>query len=157
MKIKVEKWITDGYGDTSYKIKEIEKCCDKLTNSKNISINAKYCEGDNSYEDDSYSVKLVREVEESIPWEHDAETNFYYEKIDFCPFCGDKIKIEISDEVIDKQEELELLEKERENTWDKCRKTDSKKEEYELQQKVHELDNKINSIYMNDDFTKEEK
>lgn len=50
MKIKVEKWITDEYDNISYKIKSIEKCCDKLTNSKNISINTDYCEGDNSYE-----------------------------------------------------------------------------------------------------------
>lgn len=156
MKIKVEKWITDEYGDTSYKIKEIHKCCDKLINSKNITINNEYCENEIYCGDNSYSVKLVREVEESIPWEHDTETRHYYGKIDFCPFCGEKIEIEISDEVIDKQEEIELLEKEREDAWNKCRKTDSKKEEYELQQKVHELDNKINSIYMNDDFTKEE-
>ena len=161
MKIKVEKWITDEYDNVSYKIKEIHKCCDKLINSKNISANAEYCEdehytGDNTYEDCSYSVKLVRKEEEGIPWEDYTETRFYYEKIGFCPFCGEKIEIEISDEVIDKQEEITQLEKEREETWDKCRKTDSKKKEQELQKRVRQLDNKINEIHMNDDFTKEE-
>lgn len=156
MKINVEKWITDEYDNVSYKIKSIEKCCDKLTNSENISINAEYCEGDNSYEDDSYSVKLVRKEEESEPYENYTTTNFYYEKIDFCPFCGKPIIIEISDEVVDKQEELKQLRKEREESWDKCRKTDSKNKEHELQQKVHELDNMMNEIHINDDFTKEE-
>jgi DNA repair exonuclease SbcCD ATPase subunit len=156
MKIKVEKWITDEYENKSYKIKSIEKCCDKLTNSNNISINNDYCEGDNSYDDDSYSVKLVRKEEEGIPWEDYMETNYYYEKIDFCPFCGEKIEIEFMDEVVDKQEELKQLRKEREEVWSKCRKTDSKKKEQELQKRVRELDDKISEIHMNDDFTKEE-
>lgn len=156
MKIKVEKWITDEYDNVSYKIKSIEKCCDKLTNSKNISINNKYSEGDNSYEDDSYSVKLVRKEEEGVPWEDYIETNYYYEKIDFCPFCGSPIIIEFSDEVIDKQEELKQLREERQIVWDKCCKTDSKNKEKELQQQVYELDNKMNDIHTNDDFTKEE-
>ena len=51
---------------------------------------------------------------------------------------------------------IKQLRKEREETWDKCRKTDSKKEEYELQQRVHELDNMMNEIHINDDFTKED-
>lgn len=156
MKIKVEKWIVDEYDNVSYKIKSIEKCCDKLTNSKNISINAEYCEGDNSYEDDSYSVKLVRQEEESEPYENYTNTYYYYEKIQHCPFCGKQIEIEISDEVIDKQEELKQLREERQRVWDKCRKTDSKNKEKELQQQVYELDNKMNDIHINDDFTKEE-
>lgn len=155
MKIKVEKWIIDEYNDISYKIKSIEKCCNKLTNSMNITINNEYCENENYCGDNTYSVKLVRKEEEGIPWEDYTETNYYYEKIDFCPFCGEKIEIEFIGE-IDKQEELELLRKEREDTWKKCCKTDSKKKEYDLQQQVYELDNKINTIHMNDDFTKEE-
>ena len=157
MKIKVEKWITGEYeNDISYKIKSIEKCCDKLTNSNNISINSEYCEGDNSYDDNSYSVKLVRKEEEQEPYENYTNTCYYYEKIDYCPFCGNKIEVEISDKVVDKQEDLNQLEIERQETWDKCRKTDSKTKEHEFQQQVYELDNKMNSIHTNDDFTKEE-
>jgi DNA repair exonuclease SbcCD ATPase subunit len=156
MKIKIEKWITDEYDNVSYKIKEIHKCCNKLINSQNISVNAEYCEDEHYTGDNTYSVKLVRKEEEGIPWEDYTETRFYYEKIDYCPFCGEKIEIELSNEVIDKQEELKQLEKEREEVWSKCRKTDSKKKEQELQKRVRELDDKMNEIHMNDDFTKEE-
>ena len=156
MKIKVEAWITDEYENKSFKIKEIHKCCDQLINSKNININAEYCEDEHYCGDNTYSVKLIRKEEEGIPWEDYTETNFYYEKIDFCPFCGEIIEIEFISNVVDKQEELESLRKEREEIWSKCRKTDSKKKEHELQQRVHELDNEINEIHMNDDFTKEE-
>lgn len=155
MKIKVEKWITDEYGTVSYKIKSIEKCCNKLTNSMNISINNEYCEDDNYSEDNTYAVKLVRTEEDCDPWEDFSQTRYYYEKIDFCPFCGEQIKIEFIGEV-DKQEELKQLEKEREEVWNKCKKTDSKKKEQELQQRVYELDNKINDILTNDDFGMEE-
>jgi hypothetical protein len=146
MKIKVEKWITDEYNNSSYKIKSIEKCCDKLIKSKNISINTEYCEYDGCYEDGSYLVKLVRKEEETEPWEDFNQTNYYYENITHCPFCGEKIKIEFIGEV-NKQEELKQLEKERDEIWKKCRKTDSKKKEQEFENKVHELDNKINVIY----------
>jgi hypothetical protein len=155
MKIKVEKWITDEYGDTSYKIKSIEKCCNKLTNSMNISINNEYCEDDNYSDDNTYAVKLIRKEKETDPWEDYSQTNYYYEKIGFCPFCGEKIEIEFIGEV-DKQEELKQLQQERDEIWKKCRKTDSKKKEQEFENKVHELDSKINDILTNDDFGMEE-
>lgn len=160
MKIKIEKWIVDKeYNDVSYKMVGIEKCCDKILNSKNISINNEYCEDDNYSDDNTYSVKLVRQEEDRDPWEDFSQTQFYYEKIGFCPFCGDEIKIEFIGEV-DKTEEYKELQKQREETWNKCRKTDSKKKENDLQKQVYELDSKLNEFHMSDDFynfiTKEE-
>lgn len=149
MKIKVEKWIV-GH-EVSYKILDIEKCCDKLINSKNISINTEFDEHEDCYNEDkmNYSVKLVRS-------EYDEEVGdiYYYEKVDFCPWCGKPITIEIVNEV-DKTEEYKLLQEQRDALWKKCCKTDSKKKESQLREQVRELDNKINNMLTSDDFEKE--
>jgi formate dehydrogenase maturation protein FdhE len=149
MKIKVGKCIVHNkFGDhESYKIINIERCCDKLINSKNISLNTKYDEYEN-YDIQEYSVKLIRNEEG-----YDEYRDTFYEKINYCPFCGSKIIIEIVNEV-DKTEEYKNLEKEREALWKKCCKTDSKKKAQILNQQVRELDGKINNILDSDDFIK---
>ena len=150
MNIKTEKWIIDG--SISYKILEIEKCCDKLINSNNISINIKPDENE-AYILDSpeYSVKISR-CEEY--WEDGYDyTCDYHEKISFCPFCGELIIIKIVNE-IDKTEEYKLLQEQRNMLWKKYRNTDSKKKEDELKQQVRELDMRINEMLNSDDFKK---
>lgn len=152
MKIKVEKWIIDG--EVSYKVLNIERCCDKLINSKNTRLNKAYDEhGCYDYDsEEDYSVKLFRK-EEWTDWEDTFSEN-YYEKIDYCPFCGEKIIVEIVNE-IDKTGEYKELQKQRSELWKKCCKTDSKKKEETLRQQVNELDIKINNILTSDDFIKE--
>jgi len=154
MKIKVEKWIIDD--EISYKILEIKKCCNKLTNSKSISVNSG-CDYYSEFDDEcgDFTVKLVREVEEPIPWEQDAETRFYYENIKYCPFCGERITIEIVN-TIDKTEEYDKLDSELEELWQKCYDTDSKKDDKELKCKITELSNKLNNMLINDDFERED-
>lgn len=150
MEIKVEKWIVDG--NVSYKILSIDKCCDKLINSKNTTINNGLDEFNNYYDEDqdSYSVKIARDE-----YDYDGWNDTYYEAINYCPWCGSRIEIEVIN-VIDKTEEYLSLRKERDTLWEKCRKTDSKKQENELEQQVRELDKKSNGMYISDDFTKEE-
>lgn len=148
MKIKAEKWIIDD--SMSYKILDIERCCDKLINSKNISINTEYDEYETFVDDNpEYSVKITREE-----YDYENYPKFYYETIKFCPWCGKPIVIEIINEV-DKTDEYKLLEKQREELWEKCHKTDSKKKELSLKEQVRKLDDKINNMLMNDDFGKE--
>lgn len=154
MKIKVEKWIIDKDNNVSFKIKSIEKCCDKITQSQNISINNEYCEGDVYLDDNTYAVKLVRAEENCDPYDDYHDMNYYYEKIHYCPFCGESIEIEIVN-TVDKTEEYKQLQADRDLLWDKCRKTDSKKKEDELRNQIRELDDKISCIYMSDDFGKE--
>lgn len=136
MNLKVEKWTIDD--DINYKILELEKCCDKLINSKNIDLYADY------YDDYDYSVNLIREERD-----YDEYSEFDYEKIKFCPFCGELIIIEIVNEV-DKTNEYKILKEERDISWKKCCKTDSKKKEGELRQRVWELDKNINKLLGND-------
>lgn len=143
MKIEVSKWTFDG--NTSYKILHMEECCNKLTNSMNVSINDGYDEFSN-YDEQEYSVKLTK-----IVYDEDIGDVYRYEKINFCPFCGEPIEINIVEEV-DKTEEYKLLKNKRKVLWSKCNNTDSKKEAEELVNQVRELDKKTNGIWENDGF-----
>lgn len=147
MEIKIEKWITED--GNSYKILKIEKCCDKILKSSNITLNSEFSE-DDTYEDEKgYSVKLIRKETD-----YEGYTDYFYETIRFCPFCGKSIGIQIVNEV-DKTDEYKTLTNEREILWKKCCKTDSRKKEQELREKVRELDNKINKILEDDDLKEE--
>ena len=149
MKIEVSKWVFDDAH--SYKIKSLTKCCDEIINSDVVTLVEDYENGD----DTDYSVKL-REAN----YEYDSYDDTYddyttYESIKHCPFCGERIDIEIV-EIIDKNEEYSKLTQLRDELWNKYKKTDSIKKSNKLQQEVRELDRKINEIHMNDDLKGEE-
>ncbi len=146
MKISVEKWTIDE--NVFYKTLKIEKCCDRVITSENITLNNEYCENDTYSDDNEYAVKLVRNEHE-----YDGYDETYYEKIDYCPFCGEKIEIDIVN-TVDKTEEYKTLREERDLLWKKCCKTDSKKTEYKLRNQVRDLDLKINKMLQSDDFVK---
>ena len=48
---------------------------------------------------------------------------------------------------IDVSKKYEALTKQREDLWEKCQRTDSKKEESELREQVRKLDDQINDFY----------
>lgn len=144
MKINVEKLITDKENNEySYHIIELEKCCDKLINSPNITITTDY--------DESYSVKLIQNEHD---WDEDGHwDNTYYEEIQYCPFCGEKTEIEIVKEVNmeDKYNELSKIQS---NLIYKRNHTDSKKKEHELQNKINLINRDLNEMLRSDDFSK---
>ena len=147
MKIEVEKIMFDNNEEVQYKIVNVDECCDEiLNNSDYVDIS-----GDNYTEEiendlDNYNVKISNSYETSNEL---IVTN--YKTIKYCPFCGEKIEIIIVN-TVDKNEEYNKLQKERDRLNDKRRNTDSKKEEQELNEIIYNLDNKINSFYDNDDF-----
>ena len=141
MEIKVEKWITDEV--VSFKILGIEKCCDKLINSKNITVNNEF--------DEEYLVKLCGESMDYTTYDDYDFPTPYYETINYCPFCGSPIFIEITN-TIDKTKEYDALRKEREILWDKCKKTDSKNEELLLKEQIKEIDKRTNDMLTSDNF-----
>jgi hypothetical protein len=98
----------------------------------------------------SHLIKYTIQSEKGKSLTRKNETNVCFR---YCPFCGETINIEVVNEV-DKNDEYKLLQEKRSLLWKKCCKTDSKKKEYELNKQVRELDNKINSMHMSDDFTK---
>lgn len=149
MNIQVEKWIFDGVA--SYHILNIEKCCDELIEDEDfITINNELSLNQNNKED--YSAKIRNNYDTYDGWDdcHSIESN--YKTIKYCPFCGEKINIEIVN-TIDKTEEYKKLTNERDELNEKRRKTDSKKEETELYVKIKILDKQINALYYNDSFS----
>lgn len=143
MQLQVEKWIINKTNcEYSYHIAGLEKCCDKLINSQNITINAEY--------DEPYSVNLIHN--EYYEW-GEVCNDVDYEEILYCPFCGEKIEIEIIKEVdiLDKYNELSKIEHE---LIYKRNHTDSKKEESELQNMIGLVQLDLNNMLSSDDFSR---
>lgn len=143
MKIQVEKWIINKANEEySYHITNLEKCCDEIINSPNITINIDYNE--------HYSVKLIQDeydYDEDGHWD-----NTYYEEIQYCPFCGGKIEIEVMKK-IDMENKYEELSKVQQDLIYKRNHTDSKKKENELQTKINLISKDLNSMLRSDDFS----
>jgi len=141
MFINAEKWVFDN--NASFKIVEFKKCCDDIIKSPNTCLNSDYgCYEED--EEDEYSVKLIQ-----TEYDHDMGDLYYYEKINFCPFCGKPIYVDIIRE-IDKNEIYDQLTEERKMLWDKWNKTDRKQEVQKLGKRVNELDKEINNLYESD-------
>lgn len=147
MYIKTKKIKFDD--EVSYKETQFEYCCDKMEDNDAIVLGNEYDEFE--YEG-VYSVKLMKtDVNYGVYDDDYTSEDYRYYKIDFCPFCGEKIVIEVVEEV-DLSEEYFNLKEQRDEHWDECRKTDSKKKENELREIVHELDRRINDFYKSDGF-----
>lgn len=145
MKIKIEKWIFD---DTcSYKVKSIKKCCAEILDSNLIDLVYDY---DNE-DDTDYSVKLIDRRHEYDGYDKDYYDYTVYENIYYCPFCGEKIEIEIVS-VINKNKEYCELKNQRTSLYYKYNETDSIKKRDILREQVRELDNKINEFHINGDL-----
>ena len=145
MKIKVEKWTFDA--SRSYRIVQSEKCCDKILNSEVIVLNDDYENGDDS----DYGVKLERYEHY---WDYEDEINQYtYEPIKYCPYCGEKIEINIVNTIDKTEEYLELI-KRREELWNKAIKTDSRKKSERFREESYALDKVINELYYSDGLDK---
>ena len=136
----------------TYKYKPFKYCCEAIQNNKNIIFT-----GEDLVCDDEFGL-VVRDYDENLipqfctsyietfnSWGDEFENTYNY-PIQFCPHCGEKIEIEVVDE-IDVYEEYNQLSKQRDELWKKCQKTDSKKKENELREQVRDLDDRINGLY----------
>lgn len=137
------------FNDThSYKYKSFKHCCDEIQNNKAIVFTSEDMNDiGGEYEDDGVSIpQFCTSHTEVVTFYKDEweQTDNY--PIQFCPHCGEKIEIEVVDE-IDVSEKYDELTKLREDSWKKCQRTDSKKEEFELSRKVRKLDGQINDFY----------
>ena len=143
----------------TYKYKSFKYCCEAIQNNKNIIFT-----GEDLVFDEVFGLDPSDYNESTIPqfctsytetfnsWGDEFENTDNY-PIQFCPHCGEKIEIEVVDE-IDVSEEYDQLSKQRDELWKKCQKTDSKKKENELREQVRELDNKINGFYTLSEWSK---
>lgn len=159
MKVEIIKINFDN--ETSYKYKPFKHCCNKLKDNPYIDLQHEYigntscgsCEKDNcddcsECDDDGYKIDMMFRYDDTHPdpWEDYDTTNTYFYPIDFCPFCGEQIEIDIIGEE-DWTEEYLALTKQRNELNEKRRKTDSKKKEAQLSDEICELDKKIEEFY----------
>lgn len=130
-----------------YKYKLFKHCCEAIHDDKAIIFtNEDLVHLDIYLEDERYIPQFCTSYTEVITsYEDEWEQTDNY-PIRFCPHCGEKIEISVVDE-IDVSDEYEELTRQREELWNKCQRTDSKKKESELREQVRELDKRINDFY----------
>ena len=120
----------DNYGDDNYSYKYIpfEYCCDKLKDSEYIKFNDEYNYNDpNEYLDKEGNVVPV------------------YHRINYCPFCGQKININVVREE-DRTGQYAVMKYLREVKNELSLKTDSKSEYDKLFSEMREIDQEINEF-----------
>lgn len=130
-------------GDTGYKYKHINFCCDKFKDKPFIELT------DESYYDDGDSDRKPRMClvynYEWTEWGEVMQATTYY-PIKYCPFCGESIDIEVVAEE-DVTEKYKSWKREYDILVKGARVTDSKVKEQHLRKKIQELDDKIEYLY----------
>ena len=158
MKIQVIQREFESHGtySRSYKICDCKYCCEGIKHLPNVDFYFEATENtDNPIEDEheeerDLGVMLHKCVTYHDTWYDDygCDKDYYY-KLEYCPICGEKIEVEIVDNV-DVTNEYKTLQKERDEVHKKCTKTDSIKKQKEYQRIRQELDAKINALYYTD-------
>lgn len=159
MKIKViqREFSIDGISNKAYRICDCEYCCEGIKQLPNINFHFESTENtdnpiEGEYEEDrDLGIMLQNDITTYDPWEHDdlGYTDSYFYKFNYCPICGEKIEVEIVDNV-DVSNEVEDLTREYKVIGDKIKKTDSIKKRTAYYMERHNIDKKINSYYVTD-------
>lgn len=137
------------FNDThSYKYKPFAYCCDEIQSDKAIVFTGEDINDiGGEYKDEGIYIPHFctshTEVITSYEDEWEQTDNC---PIRFCPYCGEKIGISVVNE-IDVSDKYNELTKQRKELWNKCRRTDSKREESKLKEQVRDLDDQINDFY----------
>lgn len=139
MKIELIKLKFNDTCSYKYKYKPFKYCCETIQDNKNIV----FTDEDLVWDEIPRFCTSYTEIINS--WGDEFENTCNY-PIQFCPHCGEKIEIEVVDE-IDVSEKYKELSKQRDELWKKCQKTDSKKETSKLSKQVSDLDVKINEFF----------
>ena len=163
MKIKVVEQIIrkDGYEDVIHKYLPFEYCCEKLKHTKYIELTdelisyCSICKEEDRYdcENNCDLIEDERRVSMSFyyddtypePWEDYYNTDTYFIPLDYCPFCGDKIEVEIvkRENITDKYLELDREYEEIHKKWMKC---DSIKRRTALDEERNKCIKKMNEL-----------
>ena len=136
----------DGWDNYSYKYLPFEYCCDKLKNTDYIVFSDDYDYLDPNDYCDEYDNTIPGfsfYCEEPQAWEELPE-NCYY-RIGYCPFCGQKININVVREE-DRTSQYAVMKYLREVKNELSLKTDSKSEYDKLFSEMREIDQEINEF-----------
>ena len=140
MKIKVvEQTIKEGgYDRVTHKYFPLKYCCDKLKHTKYIELTdelmsfCSICDVEDRYDcsDDCDLYKDGKHINLSFcyedthpePWEDYYATDTYYIPLDYCPFCGEKIEVEVikKEDITEEYLEAEKKYEEIHKKWMKC-------------------------------------
>ena len=144
MNIELIELTFDDYN--GYKYKPFEWCCEKLKDNPLIDLTDGYTDYEclDTCENVVPSV-TIQQTEILRDWEDEWEEHTYY-KLDYCPFCGEAINVNIVAKE-DVTEPYLKFQKERSEVWRKYCRTDSKRKSEELSKTVRELDTKINYFH----------
>lgn len=144
--IRIHYQDKDGWDNYSYKYIPFEYCCDKLKDSEYIKFNDECDYNDpNVYFDNEGNVIPGFSItfEEPVAWEDYTEP--VYHRINYCPFCGQKININIAREE-DRTGQYAAMKYLREVKNELSLKTDSKSEYDKLFSEMREIDQEINEF-----------
>lgn len=155
MKIQViqRKFESDGHIHKSYKICNCEYCCDGIKRLPNVDFYYAMAENTDFNEDEEYDLGIMYEnsVTYHDPWDYGdyGYTQEYYYKLEYCPICGEKIEVEIVDNVDISKSYNELYE-ERDKMYKAYIKTDSVMKLHEYLDRGQKLDRQIEAFYHTD-------
>lgn len=136
VKIKFNDW-------ESYKYKPFTYCCEKIKNNKNFLFADNDFENDEDYEKNgfSYIPKFCISLPSDEIFEEDYNRNSV---INYCPYCGEKIEIKLTDE-IDISKKYNELSRQRDILNRKYNKSTKNREE--IRKEYELVINKIDELY----------
>ena len=129
----------DGYCMTHYKHKPFECCCKKLTKKLEYEDTIAFTD-ESTYHDEPIMAIVHTEQD------YDGFDDYFYTRIHYCPFCGEKININIIDEEDVSEIYYRLKNAEKKLDTKICR-TDSKKREKELSDDLGKIREGISWFY----------
>lgn len=155
MKLQVNELVNNSkhYDYKKYGIISKEYCCDEMriaVQQKRIVLQA-YDNGEENPQLSDVKPALVLNYVDSFMLDDFITDQNYTYKIDYCPFCGKPICIEIISSK-DITEEYDKIADLREELNKKCWKTDSKKKEQEYGSEISRLDRELRK-YEHEDIT----
>jgi hypothetical protein len=134
-------------GTFAYNYLPFEYCCNEIRENESIEFTDRNFEYTIDGSDELYPIPqfcINHNYIEGTYMDTWLETTNY--PIRYCPHCGEKIEVEVVDEVDLSSKYLEV-ENKRESLIKAANKTDSKKRDKELTEQIRELDQKINWFY----------
>lgn len=135
------------FGEIStYKYLPFEYCCEKLKNFEHVSLEDEvYSINLNDEEDENENIipRFFFHCEESQPWEENTWSTYY--KIDYCPFCGEKINVSVVDN-IDRSELYTKLQNYFDALKNAAEETDSVKTKKRIEKEMIDIHRKINNM-----------
>ena len=165
MKIKVVEQTVkrEDYEEIVHKYLPLEYCCNKLKHTKYVELTdellsfCSICDIEDNYDcvDNCDLLKNKKHINIAFryddthpePWEDYYTTDTYFVPLEYCPFCGEAIEVEVvkREDITDEYVEAEKKYEEFHHKW---MKSDSIKRRFVLEEEWKNWSNKMNEMRM---------